>query len=297
MRYQYFCLLFVILFWMCKDNITNNYGTTPKLKIGTAIEDTTVIQGCSGIIINISKAFIVSGNPDADILKSLYAIQDPALVAGAIYGDSLNLSLTLTKFGTSEIIVRGEYEGEVEYCSFTITVSEISADDALNQAIAYFQAADYQSAASLFTIVIGKDNHSFHTDGYMGLGFCQMRQQQPYEAYRSFQTSLSLFSGNPHALAGLSLLEYAYTKNYTEAIRYGREILTSQPNYIFKCDDSLDFHDILLNIALSQYSLQLFEDCLATVKELEPAFALVPTDPEFQTKLFQKLADLVDSYS
>jgi tetratricopeptide (TPR) repeat protein len=255
-----------------------------------------VNQGCTGIEIALAQTFIVSGDPEAEVLKSLYSIQNPDLMQGTIHGDSLFLSLILTESGTSEIIVRGEYEGEVEYCSFTVTVSALTADDALNQAIACFQSTDYQAAANYFSIVISKDSPQSLSDGYMGLGFCQMRQQMAAVAYQSFSTSRTIDDSNLHALAGLSLLEYAYTKNYREAIRNGQEILSIQPGYIFKYDESLDFHDILINIALSQYSLQLFEDCLKSIQEIEPAFILDPSDPEFQTKLLIKLEALVKQY-
>ena len=114
--------------------------------------------------------------------------------------------------------------------------------------------------------------------------------------YSAFELSLSFDSENKDARAGISLLEYAWKKNYSEAIRQGKEALKLDPQYIFKYDNNLDRHDILLNIALSQYSSQLYVDCLDTVKELDTAYDLEITDTEFDVKLLQKLQELVEMY-
>lgn len=288
--------LMLILFWMCGDEITNNYEAPASLKVGRALSDTTVLQGCPEIVLMLADVFIVTGLPEAEVMKSLYSIQNPDLLQGTIHGDSLYLILAITEAGASQVILRGEYEGEVEYSSFTITVSALEADEALNQAVAHFQKGEYQAAADLFSIVISKESPQLKADAHMGLGFCQMRLQKIEDAYQSFSTSKALDNTNLHAKAGLCLLEYAYTKNYEEAIHCGQEIISSQPAYIFKYDESLDFHDILITVALSQYSLQLFTDCLQTIQQIEPAFSLDPDDNQFQTKLLQKLSALVKQY-
>ena len=102
---------------------------------------------------------------------SIDTLDNQELLQGIILGDILYITINITGSGSSEIVVCGEYEGDVEYSSFTLTVTELSADDALGHVVASFQADDYVLAANYFTLVISKNLTQYNSDAYMGLGF------------------------------------------------------------------------------------------------------------------------------
>ena len=289
--------LFLIFsaFFACEKEVVN-ITDEPLLKVANEMNDITVDEGEVTNNINIANVFKVYGADNATFTTSIYSNQNTALVSSVLMGDTLYLTVNIGQTGSSEITLRAEFGTQVVYEAFVFTVNDVSANDAMNTAIQLFQTSDYLPAENYFLVVISKNSAQFISDAYMGLGFSQMRNDNAPGAYLSLQSSISENASNNDSKAGLSLLEYAYIKNYLEAIRYAQEVLTNNNNFIFRYDSNLDYHDILLNIALCQYSSLLNDDCLSTIQQLDPAFTLSPTDPDYKTKLYQKLQELILMY-
>jgi len=288
-------IIVISAIFACKKDVIN-ISEGPSLRVENEIKDITVDEGIVAFQINISNVFKLYSTDRGVIIKSIYANQNTALVDAQIMGDTLYLDIDIGQIGSSEITIRGEFGDQVEYESFVFTVNEISANAALSTAVSSFQNGDYEAAETFFRVLISKNNTQFTSDAYMGLGYSQMRNNNAPDAYLSLQSSISANTSNNDSKAGLSLLEYSYTNNYTEAIRYTNEVLASSSNYIFKYDSNLDYHDLMVNKALSQYASQLFDECLITIQQLDPSFTLLSNDPEYKTKLYQKLQALVLLY-
>ena len=282
-------------FFACEKAVVN-ITDEPQLKVANALQDITVNEGEITHNINIANVFRVYGADNVVLLKSIYSNQNTALVSSYIMGDTLHLAANIGQTGSSEITLRAEWGQQVVYDAFVITINELTVSDAMNNAILHFQNSEYEAAENHFRVVISKNSSQYQSDAYLGLGFSQMRNDNAPSAYLSLQSSISENASNNDAKAGLSLMEYSYTKNYSEAIRYGQEVLSANSNFIFRYDANLDYHDVMLNIALSQYAVQFFDDCLISIQQLDPGFTLVPSDPNYKTKLYQKLQELILIY-
>jgi len=294
MKYLKYILIVALLFG-CKKAVVDT--DEERLFVSRELENVSIQEGISQYMIDISGVFSVYSNSNAFILKSIQSVQNENLVTAEINGEMLELTIHTGQTGSTEITLRAEYASTVVYESFMLTVTPVSANTAMNEAIQHFQNAEYSDAETMFLVVISKNNSQLQSDAYMGLGFSQMRLDRADEAYQALQASLNENLNNYDAQAGLSLLEYAFRRNYSEAIRIGQQLLVSSPEFVFRYDTSLDKNDIRLNIALSQFAALLFNDCLATVQILDPSYVLSPNDPDFQSKLSAKLEELINLYS
>jgi len=287
----------IVLFAQACEKTVVEYSDDPKIVVANPISDIMVEEGRVTTTIDISSVFEVVGTKQAQVLKAVQSIQNTNLVTAIIADNILTLTAKIGISGSSEVVIRGEWGGYVAYETFIFSVNAIQAGTALNMAISHFQDADYANAENYFRIVLSKSNEDLKPEAYMGLGFSQMRNNNAFDAYQSFQSSLTLRSDNNDALAGMSLLEYATKQNYPAAISYGQSVLASNDNYIFSYDTSINKFDLLVNIALSQYMLQLWEDCINTIRDIDPAYNMDTQQDEFRTKLFQKLEELVLTHS
>lgn len=280
----------------CEKTVVQ-YSDEPKVTVANPLNDITLDEGVMEATVDLSNVFTVSGNSSARVIISLQSIQNPDLVSGTVADNILTLETHIGFTGASEVEIRGEWSGYVAYETFILKVNPIQSDEALNSAVSYFQQGDYLNAENFFLIVISKPNEDLKPEAYMGLGFSQMRNDDAFSAYQTLQDGLNISPDNIDIQAGLSLLEYATRQNYQAAITYARSVLAAAPDYIFSYDTSLDKNDLLVNIALSQYLLQQWEDCIATIRDLDPAYNLDTSQNEFRTKIFQKLEELLKTYS
>jgi len=288
--------LILVIALACEKTIVE-YTDDPKIVVANPISNIAVEEGVVTATVDVGNVFEVIGTKQAQVLKAVQSIQRTDLVSAIIADNILTLTAKIGASGSSEIVIRGEWGGYVAYESFIFSVNAIQAATALNSAIANFQDGDYPAAENYFRIVLSKNNEDLKAEAYMGLGFSQMRNNNAFDAYQSLQSSIILQPDYDDARAGLSLLEYAAKQNYAAAISYGQSVLASNGNYIFSYDASLDRYDLLVNIALSQYMLQRWEDCLDTIRKIDPAFNLDTMQDQFKTKIFQKLEELVLAYS
>jgi len=279
------------------DKTVVQYSDEPRVTVANPVSDVALDEGVMQATVDLSNVFSVSGNNNARVIVSLQSIQSPDLVSGAVADNILTLEPHIGFTGASEVEIRGEWSGYVAYETFIFKVNAIQPDAALNSAVSYFQQGDYRNAENFFRIVISKPNEDLKPEAYMGLGFSQMRNDDAFGAYQTFQEGLTISPDDIDIQAGLSLLEYATRQNYLAAITYAQSVLTAAPDYIFSYDTSLDKNDLLVNIALSQYMLQQWDDCIATIKDLDPAYDMDTGQNEFRTKIFQKLEELLKIYS
>jgi len=288
-------LVLLPLFFVCEKAVVD-YPEDKYLVVANPLSNMDVDEGVIETEIDITDVFKVQGDANAQIVKSIYDVQNSALVSAKLDGNTLTITVHIGEAGSSQITLRAEWAGKLIYESFIFKVNAITASTALNRAIQHFQSGEYQQAEDNFLVLISKNNIQYQADAYMGLGFSQMRNDNAPDGYISMQTSITLNAANIDARAGMSLLEYAYAQNYASAIQYGQEVLSANSDFVFRYDSNLDKNDMLVNIALSQYALQLWSECLATVNLLDPAYNLDLNDPDYKTKLFQKLEELVLLY-
>ena len=290
-----------ILLGCSKENILESDITI----IETTLQNVALDEGATRVEVDLSGAFAVlntkTGNyQDRDINKSIALNSNTALLSATIDQDNLILDIEIGQTGSAAITILARVPSlEIEDTGIlTVTVSAIAVTEAVNIAIQNFQSGNYEEAEIYFLVAISKNAGGLQSEAYMGLGFSRMRlgKAEVDYGYVALQTSLALDPANLHAKGGLSLLEYSVKQNYMEAIRYGDELLTADGNWIFKYDTSLDKNDIMVNIALSQFSAQLFDDCLATILLLDPVFGAQSSDSDFQAQLLQKLALLIGLY-
>jgi len=289
-------LIFAAFFISCKKTVLNPQDYA---RILGNIDNITIDEGISVYTVDLDETFKVENEPGRVITHTLESNSNSTLAATEINGLQLVLKVNLGQTGSSTIKLRSKTDQVYKITEFDLVVNAITSVVSMERAETYFKSADYDLALSHFALVVQKKDSALLSDAYMGMGYSLMRlndESNDY-GYGSFELSLSYNKGNNNARAGLSLLEYVRKQNFNEAIRQGQITLENNPDFVFKYDSSLDKNDILLNIALSQYSALLYDNCLETVKKLDPAYDLEASDTEFEVKLLQKLEELISLYS
>ena len=90
-----------------------------------------------------------------------------------------------------------------------------------------------------------------------------------------FEKGVSDSIWSADAYCGLSIVTFAQG-NYTNAINYANILLSADPNYVFEYFSEIDFRDILLVKAQSQYLTQNYIDAYTTLSQISD----VTLDPD-----------------
>ena len=165
------------------------------------------------------------------------------------------------------------------------------------------KSGDYSAAIAAFQESLNTATKPEHISAaHTGIGFSQMRIASSNssglnDAYTSVQNALAQSTNSDvsnQAKSIKTLLDYAYKKNYQEAIRLGNEIMTSEPNFEFKLDAKLNIKDVVIHKALSEYATKQFEACLASIRFIDPNY---PNPQKLEDDLRKKLEELVSEHN
>ena len=291
----FFFLLLVVLAVACKKTIVSNNDIR---EITGSIKDINDEEGVGQYVYVLDDIYKIKDEPNVLPENEVYANSNPVLLSAEITNRILYVKINAGQTGTGQVKIRSRSGSVYRDDDFKVTITSISATEAMTRAVDYFKSAEYALAESHFALVIAKNATASLSDAYMGLGFSRMRLGKDEEnyGYNDLKTSRGLNPSNVDAIAGLSLLDYAINEDYNKAISYGRETLNKSAEFVFRYDENLDKNDIRLNIALSQYASQLYDDCLATIQQLDASFITDPSASDYKTQLFEKLQELVDMY-
>lgn len=288
-------LALISISYSCKKTIVSNNDIRD---ITGSIKDISSEEGVGEYIYNLDDIYKIKDEPNVLPENEVYNNSNPVLLSAEIIDRVLYVRINAGQTGSGQVTIRSRSGSVYRDDTFKITITAISAAEAMTRAVNYFKAGDYVLSESHFELVIAKNASASLSDAYMGLGFSRMRlgKEEDSYGYNDLKTSRGLNPSNVDAIAGLSLLDYAINEDYTKAISYGRETLNKAGEFVFRYDEKLDKNDILLNIALSQYAAQLFDDCLATIQQLDATYTADTSAGDFKTQLFEKLQELVDMY-
>ena len=96
--------------------------------VANQIADVTVNEDADNSVINLKDVFSDTDNDDDAIIKTVSTNDNEALVATSINGNNLILDYQDNQFGTAEITIEGESNGETVTDTFTVKVNPV--DDA-----------------------------------------------------------------------------------------------------------------------------------------------------------------------
>ncbi len=277
----------------CKKTVIEFSDYAP---IEGTIEDIVIEEGLQSYGINLRETFKVSGQENRVLQHSITANSNPSLVTAQVDGDLLLLTIQLGLTGSARLTLRSESPSVFRETDFSLTVTPLGAETAMERARAFFREGDYETSRGYFLLVTRKSNSALYAEAFMGSGFSKMRLEGDDPGYGDLIQSLAFDNGQADARAGLSLLEYAQKKNYGEAIRLGKRVLAANPDYRFSLDPALDKNDLRLNIALSQFALGRYEECLASIILLNPDFDARAGDEDFTDRLLRELNRLALLY-
>ncbi len=286
-------IILAMLAFACKKTILNVSDYAP---IEGRIDDIRIEEGIAVHSVNLQETFTIEGQDNRILQHSVIANSNPSLVSTEVDGDRLLLKIRLGLTGDATLTLRSSSPTVFKETTFTLTVTPVEAATALNRARSFFRDGDYETARGYFTLVTRKGSTLLYAEAYMGSGFSKMRLSGDDLGYGDLIRSLAFDNNNNDALAGLSLLEYAQKQNYAEAIRHGERLLSRDAQFRFSLDSTLDKDDIRLNIALSQFALGRYEECLSSILRLNPAFGARAGDNDFTDALLQELNRLTRIY-
>jgi PKD repeat protein len=112
------------------------------------INDVYVNENAANRIIDLSSVFSDLDNDDTAITKSIQNNSNPSLIGTILSGNTLTLSFSSNKFGTSEITILSNSNGLTAIDTFTVTVTEVDDPPVVISPITNVSvdenAADYQ---------------------------------------------------------------------------------------------------------------------------------------------------------
>ncbi|HDQ00208.1 MAG TPA: hypothetical protein ENN22_13645 [bacterium] len=164
-----------------------------------------------------------------------------------------------------------------------------TAQELTEQGWTLFISKNYKSAANKFVEAFGKDPG--YTEAYTGAGWAYARSLNLDKAVDSFSAGIALNTNLADAHAGLAFV-YNAQKSYQNSIQSAQQALTINANWNFAHDQTLDYQDLHLLMAESYFALLDFNNSLAQVKLLNPAFDVDVTTYEGRSALAAEIERL-----
>lgn len=145
---------------------------------------------------------------------------------------------------------------------------------------AAFSGGEYDDALTAFQSAAERD--ATQPEVYLGLGWSQLRLMNAVNAGSNFQKVISfafLDETNSvqllnHAHAGLTFLELV-NANYESVISFGRKVISSDSNYEFDKDNTINAASVLNTVAEAHYYLNQISDAFEISIGLGRSFATV----------------------
>ena len=293
---NYIKLIVVVFIISCATVIEDPTKDDGRITINIALSDVEFEKGISEFSIDLANVFHFEGISDQSIVLSIDSAVNTNLLTASIEDNHLMLLFKSDSTGFSRIVLKAAKLGSEKTLSFKLTINSIPSENKLFDAMNYYTLGSYESAKILFEEMISINDSRYVSFAYLGLGFTQLKLGDLSSTYSLFEYGAENFQSSEEYQgfkSGLSFLNYSYKKNYSLAIQLGLEVLLNDSKFRLNFDKSIDYLDIRLNVALSQFALKDFIPCYDSIKEIDSAFQLSANDPQFIYKLDQKLQSLI----
>ncbi len=171
---------------------------------------------------------------------------------------------------------------------------EPEADDFVEYAWTLYAERDFRSAHAEFQE--GLDMDSLYIDGYNGSGWCFVEFNSPDTAITYFSEGLDYLTVDSsqvrfEMLAGLAL-SYQVIGDYSRAITRATELYTFRPVFEFSHDWRINYSDIIILLAASQYAQSNFSAALTWVQKLDETFSVDVSTYKGRADLIKKIEAL-----
>jgi len=168
---------------------------------------------------------------------------------------------------------------------------EPKADDFVEYGWTLYAERKFQRAYEVFQEGLNED--SLYIDGYNGSGWCYIEFNSPDTAVSFFRKGLDYITVDSsqvrfEMLAGLAL-SYHATGDFPNTILKGTELYTFRPFFEFSHDWRIDYVDIILLLAMANYTQGDFAEALTWVQELDEEYTADVTTNEGRAELIRKI--------
>lgn len=173
---------------------------------------------------------------------------------------------------------------------------EPEVDDFVEYGWTLYAERKFDSALAHF--LEGLEMDPQYIDAYNGAGWCYIEFNKPDTAIIFFDNGLNRITIDSsqvrfEMLAGIAL-SYHVTGDYVRAISRGEELIEFRPVFEFSHNWRIDYAEITLMLAASNYAIGDFADALAWVQDLDEDFVVDVTTNEGRAELIKKIETLQD---
>ena len=168
---------------------------------------------------------------------------------------------------------------------------EPEVDDFVEYGWTLYAERDFRGAHEQFQEGLAID--SLYIDGYNGSGWCYVEFNEPDSALAFFREGL-IYNNEDSSqvqyelLAGFAL-SYHAIGDFEQAIIQGTKLYNYKPIFEFSHNWQIDYVDIVIMLAASNYAEGDFAAALTWVQELDEAFTADITTNEGRAELIKKI--------
>lgn len=173
---------------------------------------------------------------------------------------------------------------------------EPEVDDFVEYGWTLYSEREFESALDHFQE--GMEMDAQYIDGYNGAGWCYIEFNKPDTAIIYFSNGLDLITIDSsqvrfEMLAGIAL-SYHVTGDYARAISRGEELIEFRPVFEFTHNWRIDYTEITIMLAASNYASGDFAAALTWVQTLDEDFVVDVSTNEGRADLIKKIEALQD---
>ncbi|MDM7913902.1 MAG: tetratricopeptide repeat protein [Candidatus Eisenbacteria bacterium] len=149
-----------------------------------------------------------------------------------------------------------------------------------------FRARLYPDARAIF----GRVSVLFPdvSEGYLGVGWCQIETDSLAEAIASLDIARSL-DDSPEAWIGLAI---AASGLGIDSLAFEAAMRVDDPAFIFAGDEDVAYPDAVYIAALAAFHMQRYQECYDLLLSFDPAIEIDLTAYDFRERLFEELMRL-----
>ena len=152
---------------------------------------------------------------------------------------------------------------------------EGTAGELINSGWIYFETGEYLNAIDDFNSALTKDASA--SEAYSGIGWSRIRLDMIDDARASFLTALDGNYAGKELLAGLAAISLA-NEEYAAAIGYAESILNIDPDWIFEHDNTVDYKDVWLVVAIAYFHEGDFIEVEAAILKIDSSYSIDEND-------------------
>ena len=138
-----------------------------------------------------------------------------------------------------------------------------------------FESEDYSAAVGDFNLALDEDSTAL--EAYSGIGWSQIRLDQIDSAQINFIVALDRNYAGKEILAGLAAISLA-NEEYTIAIVHAKSILSTDADWVFEHDNSIDYNDLWLIVAIAYFHEGDFTEMEAAILNIDSTYSIDEND-------------------